>query len=493
MNQNELIELLRHQVGFLQGRLDEALRTIDSLASANRQLSAVVDELRRQIASLEDVIKGKGAELCKERAARQAVQRLQGSPSERQASPVGQEPEQPEEKPERKRTNNGARRKTHPECEVEVVEVEPDSPDFNPELAKCIGVCDVVRYVMVPTRFIKRIYKVKKYVQGEKIFKGAAPAAPLLNSQYTASFIAGLTELRYLHGLPLENAVDYFRSHGFDLDKGTAQKLVSKTKSILENLYKALSKAILEDSYICGDETYQKVRLQAATPSGKKIKKGYVWVFVGMTTGLVYFFYDDGSRRGEVFERQIKGFEGAFQCDYYSGYRHIGIGEMEKIKRLPCLQHIKRKFLDIKDSQQAQEIARLFGLLYHFEHKHKVGEKGWTAGRPHPVETALLKGGARENTHEADGSQGTVGHTAGRPVERRGQPRPQAMGRDTRNLLLCIVSARQQRGRKDQPLRIPGAAQAHRRLAYRSRNRRTVLFPGYILPPMRDKRLRLFL
>lgn len=381
MKQNELIEFLQRQIDFLQGKLDEALASVSSLTLSNQKLTATVDELRKQIASLEEMLRGKGAELDKEKAARQAVQRLQGSSSEKQtktqAKPVAAEPQ--EAKPEKKHSNNGAKKKTHPECEVETIEVEPDSPDFDPELAKYIGSVDVVRYEMIRMRFVKKIYKVKKYVQDDKIFKGNAPAAPLLNSQYTSSFIAGLAELRYLHGMPLENAVGYFRSHGFDLDKGTAQKLVSKTKAILENLYKALGKAIVEDNYICGDETYQKVRLQVATPSGKKIKKGYIWVFVGMTTGLVYFFYDDGSRSAEVFEREIRLFKGAFQCDYYSGYRHIGIGELDGILRLPCIQHIKRKFLDIKDNPQAQEIARLFGLLYHFEHKHKIGKGGWTA------------------------------------------------------------------------------------------------------------------
>ena len=387
MRKNELIEFLQRQVEYLQGKLDEALASVNSLTlsnkklqSTNEKLVSTVDELRKQTASLEDAIKGKGAELSKEKAARQAMRRLQESPSERQSKPTSTpSKETSEKKTEKKRTNNGARRKTHPECEVETVVVEPDSPDFNPEAATFIGECDVVRYVMEPMRFKKIIYKVRKYVQDEKIYKGSAPATPLLNSQYTASFIAGLTELRYLHCMPLENAVEYFRAHGFDLDKGTAQKLVSKVKAHLENLYKALGKAIVDDNYICGDETYQKVRLQVATSSGRKIKKGYIWVFVGMTTGLVYFFYDDGSRSAEVFERQIKGFDGAFQCDYYSGYRHIGIGEMSGIRRLPCLQHIKRKFLDIKDNPQAQEIARLFGLLYHFEHEHKIGKDQWTA------------------------------------------------------------------------------------------------------------------
>ena len=387
MKQNELIDFLQRQVNFLQGKLDNALASVNSLTLSNekltlsnQKLTATVDELRRQVASLEGVLKGKDTELDREKAARQAVQRLQGSSSEKQSKPQTKSETsiQEEQKTEKKRTNNGAKRKTHPECKVEIIEIEPDSPDFDPELAKYIGSVDVVRYEMEPTRFIKKIYKVKKYVQDEKIFKGNAPAAPLLNSQYTSSFIAGLAELRYLHGMPLENAVGYFQSHGFDLDKGTAQKLVSKTKLILGNLYKALGKAIVEDNYICGDETYQKVRLQTATPSGKKIKKGYIWVFVGMTTGLVYFFYDDGSRKAEVFEREIKLFKGAFQCDYYSGYRHIGIGELEGILRLPCIQHIKRKFLDIKDNPQAQEIAKLFGLLYHFEHKHKIRKEGWT-------------------------------------------------------------------------------------------------------------------
>ncbi len=201
MKKNELIEFLQRQIEFLQGRLDEALASVSSLTlsneklqSTNEKLVATVDELRKQMASMEEAMKGKSAELSK-KAARQAVQRLQGSPSERQAKPVSTPATSGtrQQKPEKKRTNNGAKRKTHPECEVETVVVEPDSPDFNPEAATFIGECDVVRYVMEPMRFKKIIYKVRKYVQDEKIYKGSAPAAPLLNSQYTSSFIAGLS------------------------------------------------------------------------------------------------------------------------------------------------------------------------------------------------------------------------------------------------------------------------------------------------------------
>lgn len=148
MKKNELIEFLQRQIEYLQGQLDEALSSVNSLTlsneklqSTNDRLVATVDELRKQIASLEDAVKGKGAELSKEKAARQAVQRLQGSPSERQAKPVSTPATTGtrQQQPEKKRTNNGAKRKTHPECEVETVVVEPDSPDFNPEAATFIG------------------------------------------------------------------------------------------------------------------------------------------------------------------------------------------------------------------------------------------------------------------------------------------------------------------------------------------------------------------
>lgn len=204
MKKNELIEFLRCQNDFLQEKLDEALASVNSLTLANEKPTATVDELRRQIASLENLLRGKDAEVNKEKAARLAVQRLQGSSSERLGKPAAAGTKDAEKKRERNRTNNGARKKSHPECEVEIVEVEPDSPGFNPELAKYIGVVDAVRYSMTPMRFIKTIYRQKKYVQDGKIFKGTAPTTPLLNSQYTSSFIAGLAELRYLHGSHLK-------------------------------------------------------------------------------------------------------------------------------------------------------------------------------------------------------------------------------------------------------------------------------------------------
>lgn len=46
--------------------------------------------------------------------------------------------------------------------------------------------------------------------------------------------------------------------------------------------------------------------------------------------------------------------------------------------RLPCLQHIKRKFKDCGKDPDAEEVVNLINRLYHNNQLHTIGEDGWT-------------------------------------------------------------------------------------------------------------------
>lgn len=61
-------------------------------------------------------------------------------------------------------------------------------------------------------------------------------------------------------------------------------------------------------------------------------------------------------------------------------YRKLGDGKYDGITRIACLQHIKRRFIDIKEIPQAGKILKLFNLLYDREHRHRIGQDGWTVG-----------------------------------------------------------------------------------------------------------------
>ena len=238
--------------------------------------------------------------------------------------------------------------------------------------ARLIDTHDVVRYILVPMRFIKRIYHVHVYTQDGAIMEGKAPVAPLLGSNYDGSFIAGIAQLRYIYSMPVERIVKYFTENGFDMDKGTAHGLLRKTETIFENLYKAMGLAVKEDDYLAGDETYHRVLVKV--PGGKNSKKGYIWVVTAVHTGLVYYFYHDGSRAQDVILNYIGDYGGTFQSDGFSPNRKMA----KMLTRLACLQHVKRKFLDCDGDEEAQGIVGLINLFYQNEHKHIIGIDGWT-------------------------------------------------------------------------------------------------------------------
>ena len=375
MKKDEIIRLLQQQNGYLQQQLDEALR---QLGEANGK----VDELLRKVSSLEELLVQKNAEEQKQHNIIKGLTKIQQNRSERQALPVaapgapapdsddGQTP--PEPKP-REKTNHGARRREHYEVEVEEEDIYPADPRFDGMRARLIGTRDVVRYILVPMRFIKKVYHVHVYTQDGAVMEGKAPVAPLLGSSYDGSFIAGIAQLRYIYSMPVERIVKYFRENGFDMDKGTAHGLLRKTETVFENLYKAMGLAVKEDDYLAGDETYHRVLVKM--PDGKGSKKGYIWVVTSIHTGLVYYFYHDGSRGQDVILNYIGDYGGTFQSDGFHPYRKMAA----RLTRLSCLQHVKRKFLDCGDDEEAQAIVRLINELYRMEHQHRIGMDGWTA------------------------------------------------------------------------------------------------------------------
>ena len=371
MKKDEIVSMLQQQNAFLQQQLEEA----------NRK----VDELLREVSELRELLVLKNQEEQKQQNIIKGLTKIQQNKSEKQTPSVAASKEPapdsndtqttPEPKP-REKTNYGAKRKEHYEVEVEEEDVYPADSRFDEMKARLIGTHDVVRYILVPMRFIKKVYHVHVYTQDGTVMEGRAPLAPLQGSNYDGSFIAGIAQLRYIYSMPVERIVKYFSENGFDMDKGTAHGLLRKTEAIFENLYKAMGLAVREDDYLAGDETYHRVLVRM--PGGKGSKKGYIWVVTAIHTGLVYYFYHDGSRGQDVILNYIGDYGGTFQSDGFYPYRKMAA----QLTRLSCLQHVKRKFLDCgDDDEEAQAIVRLINELYQMEHQHKIGTDGWTVER----------------------------------------------------------------------------------------------------------------
>ena len=374
-------------IKILQGQLEASNATILrlNLTIQNMQSSfdATVADLKATIASLETLLQERDASLTKAQNQMRGLSKLTEKKCERQKpqppAPKTEEERQAEQErkaAERKaRGNNGARRNMHFEMETVFHDVYPAGLEGGTPFSTR----EVIRYRMDPPKFFKDVYRVHTMKSGDGLVSAKAPLAPIQNSSFDGSFIAGIAQLRYLYSMPVERIVRYFAENGFSLDKQTAHGLLKKTAGLFEKLHKAMRKAVKEDRYLCCDETYHKILVKADDNGGKGSRKGYIWAIVAAHAGLVYFFYDDGSRSEDVILNELKGYEGAIQSDGLKAYKKVAAQSNGKILRLSCLQHCKRDFVEMKGNPDADEILSLTNQLYVNEHLHRIGKEGWTA------------------------------------------------------------------------------------------------------------------
>ncbi len=275
----------------------------------------------------------------------------------------------------KERGNNGAKRKEYHNIEEVIEEVEPSHPEFEKERAKLISSVDVIRYKYIPQRLIKYIYRCKNYSFNDTVYSGTAPMAPLQNSNFDSSVIAHLMQMRYVYGMPVERIVRYYSEMGFDMPKQTAHGLLTKCSAVLDRLTPVLKEAILEDEYVHFDETYHTV-LDSDAEGGSR--KAYLWAALSARQKLMQLFYDEGSRSKAVFTKYLPTeYQGAIQCDGYSVYKVIEGWDYPKAMRLGCVQHCKRKFLDIENQAQAKSIIDLYNEFYRIRKEYPKEE--WVA------------------------------------------------------------------------------------------------------------------
>jgi uncharacterized protein YoxC len=372
MNSKQIIKVLEEQVVTLKGHNMQLLERID-------QLLAQIGQLYQTINSLEEAL---GKALNSKRAlakiafpSSEAVREKKQSMANDAASAeetVQEEPKKTAKSP-KERGNNNARRKKHEYMETQEHDIYPFD-GFVPGGYAFIKTVDKILYEYIPPRFIKHVYRLHYYSKDGKIYYGKVPFTPLLNSNFDASLIAGIIQLRYIYSMPLERIGKFFKESGFDIPKSTIHGLIRKASGMLACIGAVLRDAVLEDSYLHFDESYQTVlERNSKSPDGKKSCKGYFWAAMSHHSRLVHFFYEKGSRKKSVFTDYLPSdYGGTIQTDGYEPYKSLETTEYPNAIRIACAQHIKRKFLDIKN-KTANKMVNMYNELYHLEHKIPAG------------------------------------------------------------------------------------------------------------------------
>jgi len=366
--------VLLEQIKLLSAQIDRLSGQNATLSGQINLLTFQTGELNQTIASLQESLLQKNKDVSSLSGKNRGLAKLLNNSSEKQ-TPKETEvtpDNDPQKKPfsAKERGNNGAKRKMHINLEEEVIDIWPEDPEFDREKASELKVVESIRYAYLPSRVIKKIIRQHNCVFNNKVYTACAPRTPLMNSNYEASFIAGLLQFKYTYSMPVERIVKLFNENGFELEKVTAHSLICKTATLLDGFDSVLRKAIHTDPYIRMDETYHQVIGEGKNEKGKATRKGYLWSAMADTLKLVHFFYEKGSRSKEVFIGYLdKSYQGAVHTDGLACYKEIETRTYPNAIRISCIQHAKRKFLDIEKDQQAIEIVNRINLLYRIEHE----------------------------------------------------------------------------------------------------------------------------
>ena len=379
-----LIAELKDKISLLTCELSEMRRILSKAMKINEA------KIKAEMKKMEERLEEYKDEIQKEKNKVKGLAKCLENKSEKQKKEESEEDlakKRKEQKKKRKaRGNNGAKRNSHFELETKIVDLYPDDPNF--DMAKAYEIFGKdengnlvlktsMRLDYIPGKVIKTLYNIHRYKCNGEFYQGSAPNAVLLNSNYTASFVAMITYQRYINSMSVYRINKMFNDFGFDSKEKTFHSLMRGTATRLEPLVNAMKEEVHDSQYIAADETYFKV-LVPKEENERGSRKGYFWMYFSPVKNAVYVDYQKGSRATVVAESMLHDFKGTLQSDGYTAYKKLS-NKYEFIKRIACIQHIKRKFIDCGEDEEAGKFVDLFNQLYQKDHMHIIGEDGWTA------------------------------------------------------------------------------------------------------------------
>ena len=353
--------------------LEELLTQNNQLNTENLQLKGVVVELQREIEKLHNHIRNANKklfgsktekltseqikfdfnqaepeqikliseEIVVEKHTRQIRRGRQPLPSDLPREEVIYEPEQ----------------KT---CECCGGELTVIGEERSEELEKIPAQLKVIEHI--------RIKKACAHCKGAGVLVPPLPASvlPIERARPGAGLLADIIVSKYVDHLPLHRQEQIFARQGINLSRKRMCDWIAKVTELITPLYEALYKEIIAFKYIQGDETT--IKVQDGETEGK-CTTGYLWGLLGPPK-LVWFHYAP-SRAGEVPKQILADFTGTLQTDAYAGYNTVLVPD--GCKRIACLAHVRRKFIEVQKSAQkeCQQVLKLISELYHLEKSAK--------------------------------------------------------------------------------------------------------------------------
>jgi len=280
-----------------------------------------------------------------------------------------------------------------PDVPVEVIEL-PAPQLEGPEA----GQCEVIDYKVShrlaqrPGSYVVLEYRrpVLRHKPSASLVEVPAPAAVFEGSLADVSLLAGILVDKFCYHLPLYRQHQRLADAGITLSRSTLTNYVQRSIALLEPLYDAQWKHILQSRVLAMDET----PIKAGRKKKGQMQATWYWPIYGEADEICFTW--STSRGSAHVEQQLKGFEGVLLSDGYAAYDRYARNK-PKITQAQCWAHTRRYFERAQASDPAaQEALALIGELYRVEkairEKQLSGEKkqGYRSRHALPIVEAFF-------------------------------------------------------------------------------------------------------
>ncbi|QIU93780.1 IS66 family transposase [Bacteroides faecium] len=220
-----------------------------------------------------------------------------------------------------------------------------------------------------PAKFyVLRTYRHKAIRKADHVIVMAdCPVKPIAKSYASSSLLADLMVDMYVDHIPFYRQHKQFERSGIKIPEPTILGWFQEVSGLLMPLHFRLWELMKKTDYLQCDET----TLPVVRSDKHKTVKGYLWLVRDPMCGRQYFYWDKGSRSGEVVLKLFSGYQGALQTDGYERYELLD--GKKGVILLSCWAHARRKFSDAikNDKERAESALEQIQLLYEVERQIK--------------------------------------------------------------------------------------------------------------------------
>lgn len=205
--------------------------------------------------------------------------------------------------------------------------------------------------------------------RGKGVIIAPLPKFPIYKGVPDASLLSEIVLQKYEYHMPFYRQIKAMAHMGMTgLKEATIVGWYKRTMELLRPLYDVLVAEVFRSRYVQTDES----TVPVINGDRHQADKEYLWMSRAVMERVVVFFYDDGSRAGDVIKTKTDkhGFEGYLQCDGYGGYT-AAFKSSASVRLVFCMVHIRRHWLEARTENRkaAQWFLDKIAELYHIEHE----------------------------------------------------------------------------------------------------------------------------